>query len=43
MKVGGPEMAPYNPQRSERPGQAVALLDPRGVRGATSVPTHVIS
>jgi hypothetical protein len=24
LKMGGPEMAP--PQRSERPGQAVALL-----------------
>jgi len=25
--VGGPEMAPHTPQRSERPGKAVALLD----------------
>ena len=24
--VGGPEMAPHTPQRSERPGTAVALL-----------------
>ena len=26
MKLGGPEMAPQTPQRSERPGDAVALL-----------------
>ena len=26
LKMGGPEMAPHPPQRSERPGQAVALL-----------------
>jgi hypothetical protein len=25
--MGGPEMAPQTPQRSERPGKAVALLD----------------
>jgi len=25
--VGGPEMAPHTPQRSERPGKAVALLE----------------
>jgi len=25
--VGGPDMAPHTPQRSERPGKAVALLD----------------
>ncbi len=25
--MGGPDMAPHTPQRSERPGQAVALLD----------------
>jgi len=25
--MGGPEMAPQPPQRSSRPGQAVALLD----------------
>ena len=27
MDVGGPEMAPHTPQRSSRPGKAVALLD----------------
>src|SRR5207248_5057535 len=27
--MGGPEMAPQTPQRSERPGGAVALLCPR--------------
>ena len=27
MNLGGPEMAPQTPQRSERPGQAVALLE----------------
>lgn len=27
MKVGGREMAPYTPQRSGRPGEAVAPLD----------------
>src|SRR6266705_3242227 len=25
--MGGPEMAPHTPRRSERPGEAVALLD----------------
>jgi hypothetical protein len=25
--MGGPDMAPQPPQRSERPGEAVALLD----------------
>ena len=25
--MGGPEMAPQTPQRSERPGQPVPLLD----------------
>jgi len=24
--MGGPEMAPHTPQRSERPGEPVALL-----------------
>jgi len=24
--VGGPDMAPHTPQRSERPGEAVPLL-----------------
>src|SRR2546430_17488618 len=29
--MGGPDMAPQTPRRSERPGEAVALLDtPRG-------------
>jgi len=29
--MGGPDMAPQTPQRSEHPGEAVALLDtPRG-------------
>jgi hypothetical protein len=29
--MGGPDTAPHPPQRSERPGTAVALLDtPRG-------------
>jgi len=29
--MGGPDMAPHTPRRSERPGKAVALLDtPRG-------------
>jgi len=27
MDVGGPEMAPHTPQRSARPGKAVARLD----------------
>ena len=27
VKMGGPEMAPHTPQRSERPGEPVALLD----------------
>jgi hypothetical protein len=27
MKMGGPEMAPHTPQRSGRPGKAVASLD----------------
>src|SRR6266446_7839676 len=26
--MGGPEMAPHTPQRSSRPGEAVARLDP---------------
>jgi hypothetical protein len=26
--MGGPEMAPHTPQRSERPGKAGALLYP---------------
>jgi len=26
MKMGGPEMAPHTPQRSARPGGAVARL-----------------
>src|SRR5207244_8909684 len=26
-KLGGPDMAPQTPQRSEHPGEAVALLD----------------
>jgi GTP-binding protein EngB required for normal cell division len=26
-RLGGPEMAPHTPQRSERPGEPVALLD----------------
>ena len=25
--MGGPDMAPHTPQRSEPPGEAVALLD----------------
>ncbi len=25
--MGGPEMAPHTPQRSERPGEAVTLFD----------------
>jgi len=28
--VGGPEMAPHTPQRSARPGKAVARLDESG-------------
>src|SRR5437660_6932443 len=28
IDVRGPDMAPHTPQRSSRPGQAVALLDP---------------
>jgi hypothetical protein len=27
--MGGPDMAPHTPQRSPRPGNAVALLDRR--------------
>ncbi len=27
LEMGGPDMAPQTPQRSERPGEAVALLD----------------
>ena len=27
--MGGPDMAPHAPHRSERPGEAVALLDHR--------------
>jgi len=27
MNMGGPDMAPHSPQRSARPGQAVARLD----------------
>ncbi len=27
MKMGGPDMAPHTPPRSERPGGPVALLD----------------
>jgi len=27
MNMGGPDMAPHTPQRSERRGKAVALLD----------------
>ena len=27
LAMGGPEMAPHTPQRSDRPGEAVALLD----------------
>ena len=27
--MGGPEMAPQTPQRSERPGKAVTLLYPQ--------------
>ena len=26
MMMGGPDMAPHTPQRSERPGQAGSLL-----------------
>jgi hypothetical protein len=29
--VGGPDMAPHTPQRSERHGEPVALLDTSGV------------
>jgi xanthine dehydrogenase iron-sulfur cluster and FAD-binding subunit A len=28
QNVGGPDTAPHTPQRSERPGQPGALLDP---------------
>jgi hypothetical protein len=27
LLMGGPDMAPHTPQRSEHPGEAVALLD----------------
>jgi hypothetical protein len=27
LDMGGPDMGPHTPQRSERPGQAVALLE----------------
>ena len=30
--MGGPEMAPHTPQRSSRPGKAVAFLDNAGYR-----------
>jgi hypothetical protein len=36
--MGGPDMAPHAPQRSERPGKAVALLDAPHTR-TTILPT----
>ena len=40
--MGGPEMAPHTPQRSERRGKAVALLDtpraPRNMGGPEKAP-----
>ena len=40
--MGGPDMAPHTPQRSERRGEAVALLDAargfRGYRGLDTIP-----
>ena len=33
VDMGGPDMAPHTPRRSERPGEAVALLDAPAHRG----------
>jgi len=39
MKMGGPEMAPHTPQRSQRPGKAVPLLySPAHCEGAPKWP-----
>ncbi len=37
FNVGGPEMAPHTPQRSARPGEAVARLDHRSLVAAAAV------
>src|SRR5437016_7560454 len=39
--MGGPEMAPHTPQRSARPGGAVARLDP--VLRVSGLQTHFFS
>src|SRR6266850_513358 len=36
--MGGPDMAPHAPQRSERPGQAVTLLYLLAARGPDMAP-----
>lgn len=38
--MGGPDMAPHTPQRSQRPGKAVTLLEfaQRRKRGADMAP-----
>src|SRR5206468_8991757 len=36
--MGGPEMAPQTPQRSGRPGEAVAPLDATGGLGGPEIP-----
>ena len=39
MKMGGPEMAPHTPQRSQRLGEAVPLLySPAHCEGAPTWP-----
>jgi hypothetical protein len=44
VDVGGPDMAPHTPPRSERPGKPVALLDQARVAhcGAPSEPSRVV-
>ena len=39
--MGGPDMAPQTPQRSDRPGEAVALLDPRTDSWGLDMAPHI--
>src|SRR5438045_8066412 len=43
LNMGGPDMAPHTPQRSGRPGEAVASLDHPRAHRLTAVPPTVIS
>src|SRR5712692_3406145 len=38
--MGGPDMAPHTPRRSEHPGEAGALLDPPDARSTPAKPAR---